>query len=59
MASLSPETIKHLKQAHRILFRSKVDFTQAIARVRSEVKPDEEVEYLLNFIENSQRGIGV
>ena len=59
MATLSPETIKHLKQAHRILFRSKVDFTQAIARVRSEVKPDEEVEYLLNFIENSQRGIGV
>ena len=59
MASLSQETIRHLKQAHRILFRSKIDFTQAIARVRSEVTPDEEVEYLLNFIENSQRGVGV
>ena len=59
MASLSADTIRHLKQAHRILFRSKIDFTQAIARVRNEVTPDAEVEYLLKFIENSQRGVGV
>ena len=59
MASLSSETIRRLKSAYRILFRSKVNLTEAIAQVRSEGEPDTEVEYLLNFIENSSRGIGV
>lgn len=59
LASLSPETIQCLRQAYRILFRSKVNLKQAIARVRSKVEPNEEVEYLLNFIENSKRGVGV
>ena len=59
MASLSPETIGRLKRAYRILFRAKANLTQAIAQVRKEVESDEEVEYLLNFIENSKRGIGV
>ena len=59
MASLSPETIRRLKGTYRILFRSKVNLTEAIAQVRGKVGPDAEVEYLLNFIENSKRGIGV
>ena len=54
-----PAGISHLKNAYRTLFRSKVNLTEAIALVRSEGEIDEEVEYLLNFIENSNRGIGV
>ena len=56
--ALSPETIRLLKKAYRILFRSKLPLKGAIERVRCEVEPNEEVEYLLNFIENSKRGIG-
>ncbi|MBI1923599.1 acyl-ACP--UDP-N-acetylglucosamine O-acyltransferase [Candidatus Poribacteria bacterium] len=59
LSSLPPETIQLLKRAYRILFRSKTNLTLAIERVRGEVEPNPEVEYLLNFIENSQRGIGV
>ena len=59
MASLSPGTIRRLKNAYRILFRNKGNLTEAITRVRREGEPDPEVEYLLNFIENSNRGIGV
>ncbi len=59
LSSLPPETIQLLKRAYRILFRSKTNLTLAIERVRREVEPNAEVEYLLNFIENSQRGIGV
>ncbi len=59
MASLSPETISRLKNAYRTLFRSKVNLTEAIAQVRNEGETDDEVEHLLNFIENSTRGIGV
>ncbi len=58
LSSLSPETIQLLKKTYRILFRSKLPLKDAIDRVRLEVKPNEEVEYLLNFIENSKRGIG-
>ena len=59
MSSLSTETLKLLKRAYRILFRSNLNMSQAIKRVREELEPNEEVEYLLNFIENSKRGIGV
>lgn len=59
MASLSSDTLGHLKSAYRILFRSKVNLKPAIAQVRAEVEPDAEVEYLLNFIETSARGMGV
>ena len=59
LSSLPPETIQLLKRAYRILFRSKTNLTLAIERVRGEVEPNPEVEYLLKFIENSQRGIGV
>ena len=59
MASLSSETIRRLKSAYRTLFRSKVNLTEAITQIRGEGEPDPEVEYLLNFIENSNRGIGV
>ena len=59
MSSLSPETVKRLKSAYHVLFRSKLPHNEAIAKVRSEVEPDDEVEHLLKFIETSQRGIGV
>lgn len=59
MSTLPPETIRLLKKAYRILFRSKLKIRQAIERVRNELEPNDEVEYLLNFVENSDRGIGI
>ena len=59
LSSLPPETIQLLKRAYRILFHSRINLKLGIAQVRREVEPNPEVEYLLNFIENSQRGIGV
>ena len=48
-----------LKKAFKILFRSKLNRTQAIIKVREEVETCEEIEYLLKFIESSKRGISV
>lgn len=59
MSTLPPETIRLLKKVYRILFRSKLNMSHAITRVRQEFPPNEEIEYLLNFIESSKRGIGV
>jgi len=59
MSSLSPETLRRLKKAYHLLFRSKLPQDEAIAKVRAEVEHDAEVEYLLSFIEGSERGISI
>ena len=48
-----------LKRAFRLLFRSNLNRTQALEKVREEVEMCKEVAHLLEFIEASQRGIGV
>ncbi len=54
------EATQHaLRQAHRLLFQSKLNVSQAIARIRDEVEPTEEVLGLVGFIEASRRGIAV
>ncbi|MDE0314458.1 MAG: acyl-ACP--UDP-N-acetylglucosamine O-acyltransferase [Candidatus Poribacteria bacterium] len=58
LAKLSPETFAFLKKAFRILFRSGIPLRHAVSRVKEELPTDPEVEYLLQFIESSKRGIG-
>lgn len=50
-------TIKELKQAYRILFRSKLTLKEAIDMVKREVRQSEEVKHLIEFIEKNKRGI--
>ena len=52
------EVVRELKRAYRLLFRSDLNVSQALERARSEVQPLPEVEHFLQFIEDSQRGIG-
>jgi len=54
---VSEESQVALKQAHRILFRENLTFTQGIDKTRAEVPASEEIKHLLTFIESSQRGI--
>ena len=51
------EQLAHLKDAYRLLFRSKLTLKEAVERVRAEVPADEHVEHLLRFVESSQRGL--
>jgi UDP-N-acetylglucosamine acyltransferase len=53
----SSERIAALHHAFKILLASKLNTSQAIAKLRSEGAQGEDVEALLNFIEGSQRGI--
>lgn len=52
----SNEAIEALQSAFRILTRSGLNTTQAIARIEEEVPPTHEVRDLLDFIRTSQRG---
>jgi UDP-N-acetylglucosamine acyltransferase len=52
------ELVRELKRAYRLLFRSDLNVSQALERARAELQPLPEVEHFLQFIEDSQRGIG-
>lgn len=51
------EAIKSLEQTYKILFRSKLNTTQAVERIKSEIEPIKEVQTVLDFLERSNRGI--
>jgi UDP-N-acetylglucosamine acyltransferase len=51
------ETVEALHHAFRLLLSSKLNTTQALARIREELQGPPEVEELLRFIETSRRGV--
>lgn len=53
----SDATISLLKKAYRTLFMADLKLPEAIAKIRQEILACPEVDYLLNFIEHSERGI--
>ena len=53
----SRETIASLHHAFTLLLASKLNTTQALARIREEIKDSSEVDELIRFIETSKRGV--
>jgi UDP-N-acetylglucosamine acyltransferase len=53
----SVETRQILKQAYKLIFRSRLNVTQAIERIKAEIEPIPEIQHLVDFIESSERGI--
>jgi len=51
------ETIAALKEAYRIVFRSKLLLSKALRKVEEEVEDLPEVRRFLDFIRKSERGI--
>jgi UDP-N-acetylglucosamine acyltransferase len=51
-------TLRELKRAYRLLFRSELNVSQAVERARAELPPVPEVDALLSFVEHSERGVG-
>ena len=55
--SAPKEVIELLSQCYKILFNSGLIIKHALARIEKDIKPCNEVSYLVNFVKNSQRGI--
>jgi UDP-N-acetylglucosamine acyltransferase len=55
--NFSPEVLKQLKKAYRIIFRIGLTLNEAIERVAAEVEAIAEVQTFINFIKTSERGI--
>lgn len=53
----SDEALSVLKKVYRLLFRSGLNTSQAVARIRSELPAIPEVEQMLAFIAASERGL--
>jgi UDP-N-acetylglucosamine acyltransferase len=53
----SEEQIGRIKEAYRILFRSKLGLNEALAKLRVEHAGHPEIDRLLDFVGNSKRGI--
>ena len=53
----SENTIKALKEAYRIIFRSDILLETALKKVEAEVEDCPEVRHLINFIRESKRGV--
>lgn len=53
----SQDTLLQLKRAYKLLYRSKLNTTQAITRMKEEVEQIPEVVNIITFVESSERGI--
>ncbi len=53
----SNEQIENIHNAYRIIYQSNRNVSDALKAVRDEVPASPEIDYILSFIENSQRGI--
>jgi UDP-N-acetylglucosamine acyltransferase len=56
-SGMDEATIRELKRAYRLLFRSDLNVTQAIEQVQSEIEGMPEVRELIQFVEASERGV--
>lgn len=54
----SEEVLRELKRAYRFLFRSEHTVSQGVERARAECEPLKEVTHFLDFVSQSERGVG-
>ncbi|OGL41854.1 MAG: acyl-[acyl-carrier-protein]--UDP-N-acetylglucosamine O-acyltransferase [Candidatus Schekmanbacteria bacterium GWA2_38_9] len=55
--NIPEEAIDCLKEAYCFLFQSGLNVSQALERIKSEIPKCNEIDHLVGFIENSERGI--
>ena len=53
----TPEALRHIKEAYRLLYRGTLNVAQAIEQIRSDLPDSPELDELIAFAEKSSRGI--
>lgn len=56
-AGIAAGTMTQIKEAYRILYRSKLSLREAVKQMRSSLSSLPEIEHLIEFVETSERGI--
>lgn len=55
--NFTPEQIRILQQAYKTLYKSKLNTSQALEKLQTDFPDSAEIQTLVTFIQNSQRGI--
>lgn len=55
--NFSNELIENIHNAYRIVYQSSLNVTEALAKIKTDVPMSKEIEYIISFIQESQRGI--
>ena len=55
--NFAPETIKTIKEAFRLIYRSKFNTRQAVEAIQQELPASAEITQIIEFIQSSERGI--
>jgi UDP-N-acetylglucosamine acyltransferase len=50
-------TIKDLKRAYKVFFRSKLTLKDAISKIKADIKQTREIKHFVQFLEKNKRGI--
>lgn len=53
----SNETIEKIHNAYRLIYQSGLNNTDALAKIEAEIEKCPEVDYIVDFVRNSERGI--
>ena len=53
----SNEVIESIHNAYRIIYQSGLNTTEALKKIEDEFEKSPEIDYIVNFIRNSERGI--
>jgi UDP-N-acetylglucosamine acyltransferase len=53
----SSETLKNIKKAYRILYKSNLNVSQALEQIKTELELTPEIQNIIEFVESSDRGI--
>jgi UDP-N-acetylglucosamine acyltransferase len=53
----SEEQIGRIKEAYKVLFRSKLGLAEAVARLKAELGGHPEIDHLIEFVNSSKRGL--
>ena len=56
-SGISADVKRDLKRAYRLLYRSNLRLSEAISEMEHELDASEEVEHMLRFLRNCERGI--
>jgi UDP-N-acetylglucosamine acyltransferase len=56
-SGFAPETIKTIKEAFRLIYRSKYNTRQALEAIQQELPASAEITQIIEFIQQSERGI--
>jgi len=53
----SNELIENIHNTYRLIYQNGLNVSEALEKVKKEIPSSQEIEYIINFIKNSERGI--